>query len=123
MVRAARQGADYFSRRLRHDGRTLGDAYADADREAAAAQPDPDLRSQVLGPRARLEAHAALRHDQPARIRPAGICGHRGPGVRTRAERPRSSPHETGRTAAVARALVQLKGDYAFDKVRQRCDV
>jgi len=40
VVRATRQGADCFSRRLRHDGRALGDAYPDADRQAAEAQLD-----------------------------------------------------------------------------------
>ena len=46
---------------------------------------------KVLGSRARLETHAALRNHQPARIRPAAICRYRGPGIRARARRPGES--------------------------------
>ena len=37
VVRADGQGADYFSRRIRHHGRALGDAHAVADRQALFA--------------------------------------------------------------------------------------
>src|ERR1017187_1200302 len=55
VVRAAGESADRFSRRIRHNGRALGDAHVDADRQAAAAEYYSDLWTRVLGQGAQLE--------------------------------------------------------------------
>src|ERR1700733_3591626 len=61
LVRTDGQGADYFSGRLWHHGRTLGNAHADANQQALPTSLDSDLRKEILGQGGQLAPHGPHR--------------------------------------------------------------
>src|SRR6202046_5448571 len=61
LVRADGQGVDYFSGRVWHHGRTLGNAHADANQQALPTSPDSDLRKAILGQGGQLASHGPHR--------------------------------------------------------------
>src|ERR1700733_13389265 len=76
LVRAIGESANRFSRRVRHDGRIVGNADAAADGKTVVASPYSDLRAAVLGQGDQLENHGPSRNSERARNENLEICGY-----------------------------------------------